>query len=199
MKKYLAVIAVAFMFGLSAQAQVTVKPGLRTGASFARFSDTDFDFGTDFYLGGFIDFKLTKYYTLQPEITYSGQGAKAKYSNPENLSNAPKTINVDYLSFGIMNKITFTDEFNIFAGTILDYEVHSNITTNSDIDLALAAGFGYKLPVGLAIEGRAKFGMIDVLESDAYNNSGNYVGDWNTNVVLQIGVSYSFDAKGATK
>lgn len=198
MRKYIAVIVLIFIFGISAQAQVSVKPGVRAGASFARFSDTNFDFGANFYFGGFIDIKLTKYYTLQPEITYSGQGAKAKYSNPEISSHAPKTINVDYLSFGVMNKITFTNEFNIFAGGSLDYETNSNITTNSDIDLALAAGFGYKLPIGLTIEGRAKFGMIDVLESDAYNNSGNYVGDWNTNVVLQIGISYSFDAKGAT-
>jgi len=199
MKNYISIIIFACCFSVSSYAQTSIKPGFRAGANFARFSDTDFDFKTNFYVGGFVTLKLSRFYSLQPEINYSAQGAKADFSNLSDVGHAPSDISVNYLSFGVLNKFTFTDEFSLMAGPAIDFETYSNVNTNSGIDLSLTAGLGYTLHFGLTIEGRAKFGIIDVLESDDYNNSNNFVDDWNTNIVLQLGVSYSFDAKGATK
>src|SRR6185436_1916969 len=107
MKRYIAIIVFACCFSVSAQTQITIKPGIRAGANFARFSDTDFDFRANFYAGGFAAIKFTRFYTLQPEITYMAQGAKAEFSNPSR--NAPKNISVNYISFGVVNKITFNE------------------------------------------------------------------------------------------
>lgn len=196
MKKYIALVIFACFFAVQANAQMKVKPGIRAGVNFSRFSDTDFDLRPDFYAGGFVAMKLTRFYTLQPEITYSRQGAKANFSAADGL---PSDLKVGYVSFGVMNKITFNDEFSLLLGPTLDFETESNIRTNSDVDLAIMGGFGYTLPFGLTLEARAKFGVVDVLESDTFNGTDTYVDDWNTNITLQVGISYSFDAKGSDK
>ena len=197
MKKYILLALFAGFFIMEANAQVTVKPGIRAGVNFSRFSDTEFDMRPDFYAGAFVAMKLTRFYTLQPEITYSRQGAKADFSTA--IAGVPDDIKIGYVSFGVMNKITFNDEFSLLLGPTIDFETESNVSTNSDVDLAIMGGLGYTLPFGLTIEARAKFGVIDVLESDTFNGTDTYVDDWNTNVTLQLGISYSFDAKGATK
>lgn len=197
MKKYILLAIFTCFFAVQASAQMKVKPGIRAGANFSRFSDTDFEMRPDFYAGGFVAMKLTRFYTLQPEITYSRQGAKADF--PVSLAGVPNDIKVGYISFGVMNKITFNDQFNLLLGPTLDFETDSNVRTNSDVDLAIMGGFGYTLPFGLTLEARAKFGIIDVLESDTFNGSDAYVDDWNTNITLQVGISYSFDVKGSEK
>ena len=65
--------------------------------------------------------------------------------------------------------------------------------------MGVTLGIGYTLPIGLTIEARWKRGLLDVLESDDYNNTLNYVGDNNANNTFQIGLSYSFDVKGSQK
>ena len=88
MKKAFYLLAILFGCVTFSNAQVSFKPGIRAGLNFSHFSKGDDsyyndgftsrrDFGsrTDFYLGFFGDLKLTKYYSLQPEINYSRQGS----------------------------------------------------------------------------------------------------------------------------
>lgn len=193
----------AFLFFavIASQAQVTVKPGIRAGANFSKITSTDFDYRPAFYVGGFVAVKLTRFYTLQPEINYSSQGAKANvvYLIANQNYYAEQNISIGYLSFAMINRFTFSDQFDLHFGPTLDFQTDSNTYTNSDVDLAFTAGVGYTLPFGLTIEARVKKGIVDVLESDSYNESYNYVDDWNTNLVFQVGASYKFDVKGATK
>jgi len=199
MKRYVAIIVFACCFSVNAQTQITIKPGIRAGANFSNFTDSDLDFRASFYVGGFAAIKLTRFYTLQPEINYTQQGAKATFSNPELTDHAPEKIEFNYLSLGVLNKITFTDKIFILAGPMLDFKVNGSSNSNADLDLAATLGFGYTLPMGLTLEARAKLGIIDVLESDDYNNADNDVEDWNSNYLFQIGFAYSFDVKGSTK
>ena len=202
MKKILAALLVSFFCTATLSAQVTAKPGLRTGANFSKFSHTDFDFKTDFYLGGFMAIKLSSFYTLQPEVNYSRQGAKADlvYYNGANdeIWMVSRDISVDYLSFTLINRFNYYN-FDIHGGTTLDFETYSNVPTNTELDLGVTLGIGYTLPIGLTIEARWKRGLLDVLESDDYNNTLNYVGDNNANNTFQVGLSYSFDVKGSQK
>ncbi|MDV6169279.1 outer membrane beta-barrel protein [Flavobacterium sp. DG1-102-2] len=199
MKRCVAIIILVFGLSLQVYSQTTVKPGIRVGANFSNFTDSDLDFRASFYIGGFAAVKLTRFYTLQPEINYTQQGAKATFSNPEITNHAPEKIEFNYLSLGVLNKITFTDKIFVLAGPMLDFKVNGSSNSNADLDLAATLGFGYTLPMGLTIEARAKLGIIDVLESDDYNNADNDVKDWNSNYVFQIGIAYSFDVKGTTK
>jgi hypothetical protein len=197
-------IAIAFiLFITSMNAQVTFKPGLRAGASFFTFSNTRSDYKTDFYIGGFGEIKLTKIYTLQPEITYTKQGSnhvKTFVGYDENNGDvivAYRDLKIDYVSIAIINKFTFPGGFQVQVGPTVDFRTSDNLLSEkSDIDLAFVAGIGYKVPsTGLTIEARVKKGIVDVIDSDYYGNNGSndyWLDDYNTNIGFQLGVSYAF-------
>lgn len=232
MKKIL--IAACLLFGFAQlQAQVTFRPGIRAGANFSHFTDGDFDnynstfvdpntgnvvrlpnnefkSKTDFYVGLYGALRLTRFYTLQPEVTYSRQGSKLEtyeYTNGV-INKISGQIDVSYVSVGIINKFTFNDRFNIHVGPTIDvvaeqggnidmplyanndYYYYDNFyyDTNSDIDLSFVLGLGVNFTKNLGLEARVKKGIIPVL-------------DWNddhTNVVFSAGLTYTFDVSGST-
>jgi hypothetical protein len=163
---------------------------LRAGLNFSHFTQTDnveedFKSKSDFYIGGYGELKLTKYYTLQPEITYSRQGTKYEYSEPGNSFN--RTFDATYLSFAVVNKFTFNDKFNFHIGPTMDFlvEKDKNLNYNSDVDLAFLLGLGYNFNSNFGIEARIKKGIVPVID---YSDS-------QTNVVFSLGATYTFDLK----
>ena len=190
-----------FLFASIMSAQVTFKPGLRAGASFSNFSNTRSDYKTDFYIGGFGEIKLTKFYTLQPEITYSQQGADnvktfIRYNNGPDVIES-RNLEIDYLSLAMINKFTFNGGFQLQVGPTLDFRLQDNLLyQKSDVDLAFIMGIAYKLKSGLTFEARFKKGLVDVLDSDIYESSRDnnqfWLADCNTNISFQLGISYPF-------
>lgn len=190
------VLFLVFFGTLQTQAQVTFRPGLRGGGNFTHFTkgndyyyyDTDnidsqrgdYSTKTDFYLGFYGALKLSKFYTLQPEINYSAQGSK--YKSPTNDNGM---FNVDYLSLGVVNKFTFGDKFNIHFGPTLDFVVDKNFNTDASVDMAFVLGAGISITPNFGIEARVKKGIIPVID---YNES-------HTNVVFSVGGTYTFDIK----
>lgn len=185
------------IIGFSVAAQVSFKPGIRAGLNFSRITQSEFDTRTDFYIGALGAIKFTRFYTMQPELTYSRQGGKGEGRTYQPITNTFTTfegdIDVQYLSFGLMNKFTFNDAINIHVGPFLDFETGGNTRTNSDVDMGIMAGVGYTLPFGLTIEARVKKGIIDVLETDDFDSLYYYTDDYNTNFLFQLGLSYTFD------
>nr|WP_294934973.1 outer membrane beta-barrel protein [uncultured Flavobacterium sp.] len=200
MKK--SIIAALLFFGMAQiNAQVTFKPGIKAGLNFSHFTQTDnpnekFSSKTDFYAGAFGELKLSKFYILQPELTYSRQGSKYEYVDANNVRHN-ETLDISYLSLAVANKFTFNG-FNFHVGPTIDIKINDmskqlNATYNDDyyyyddysgIDFAFFAGVGYNFTKNLGIEARIKKGIIPV-------NS-----DWDyTNVVYQVGMSYAFDVK----
>lgn len=201
MKKIL-FIALFAIFG-AAQSQVTFRPGLRAGANFSHFSkgndynsyyidnngnyindsnQDNFRSKTDFYVGFYGALRLTKFYTLQPEVGYTRQGTVFK------ANNGSVNLDVSYLSVGIANKFTFADKFNIHVGPTIDVVTDSNFETETDIDLAFFLGAGFNFTRNFGIEARVKKGIIPVM--DTY-----YSDNYHTNVVFSVGVTYTFDLK----
>jgi hypothetical protein len=194
--KGILILLFTFFGILQAQAQVTFRPGLRGGANFSHFTKGDdyyyhdtnnidsqrgnYTSKTDFYLGFYGALKLSKYYTLQPEIDYSAQGSK--YKSPTNDNGQ---FDVDYLSFGVVNKFTFGDKFNIHFGPTLDFVVDKNFNADADVDMAFVLGAGISITPNFGIEARVKKGIIPVID---YNYS-------HTNVVFSLGATYTFDLK----
>ncbi|GEP49776.1 hypothetical protein FNO01nite_04480 [Flavobacterium noncentrifugens] len=228
MKKIL-IAAFFIAIGISqAQAQVTFKPGIRAGANFSHFTKGDsfnngfyyedeyydenqggraeFESKTDFYVGVYGALRLTRYYTLQPEINYSRQGSKFKYIEPVPYYNEYGTnefpvtrsgqTDVSYLSVAVMNKFTFGEKFSVQIGPTLDFVVDKtdnfgrNYTSyrdiDSDVDLAFVAGIGFNFTKNIGIEARVKKGIIPVLD---FSDSSH------TNVVFSVGANYTFDIK----
>ena len=200
--KKIVIIAVFALFGIAqTQAQVSFKPGIRGGLNFSHFTNdnydnsgyydgygnyitsdsSDFNSKTDFYLGFFGALKLTKYYTLQPEIDYSNQGATYK-----GINNSSTKLNVSYLSITIINKFTFSDKFNVHVGPTIDFVVDKNFDVDSDVDLAFQLGAGFNFTDNFGIEARVKKGIVPVVYDSGYDH---------TNVVFQLGATYTFDVK----
>lgn len=197
MKKSI-IVALFCFFGLAQiNAQVTFRPGVKAGLNFSHFTKGDNDFSydpsnqgrrnfdtkTDFYLGFYGALKLSKFYTLQPEINYSRQGASYDYV----VNNQARTqkLDVSYLSLGIANKFTF-DKFNFHVGPTIDFVVEDNFDPDSEVDLAFFLGAGYDFTKNFGIEARIKKGIVPVLDFSDSNH---------TNVVIQAGITYTFDVK----
>jgi Outer membrane protein beta-barrel domain len=200
MKKIL-IAAVISLFALSqAEAQVTFRPGIRGGVNFSHFTKGDsyenyyydgsnyvyttsrreFSSRTDFYLGMYGALKLTKMYTLQPEVDYSRQGATYEIPNSPD-----EKLEVSYLSVAVVNKFTF-NKFNVHLGPTIEFVVEENFDTDSEVDLGFQLGAGYDITKNFGIEARVKKGIIPVLDFSDSNH---------TNVVFSLGATYTFDVK----
>jgi hypothetical protein len=196
MKKLLLLAAVALFSEAEINAQVTFRPGIRAGANFSYFTEGDnldgeesemeFTAKTDFYVSFYGALKLTKYYTLQPEIGYSRQGSNIEFNEDINLSDDMK-VDVSYLSIAILNKFTFGEKFNVHIGPSMDFIVErpENVELESDLDLAFIAGLGYNFTPNFGIEARVKKGIVPVIDT----------GEYHTNVVFSVGGTYTFDIK----
>lgn len=206
MKKIITLLFLSFL-GYNVQAQVTVKPGVRAGLNLASYTGSNTDSKADFYVGGLIGIKFADFYTLQPEVTYTRQGAKGNFFNNENYLPQPgltppsmdNDYSAQYLSFTVMNKFTLVDGFHAMVGPSLDFRVGDNFDTEygediMDIDFALHGGIGYTLPIGLTIEARYKLGLVDIFgdiyEDDYYEDEDEY--DLVLNSVFQLGLAYTF-------
>ncbi|MGQ7947267.1 outer membrane beta-barrel protein [Flavobacterium sp. WC2509] len=197
MNKGLLVLFFVFFGILNSQAQVSFRPGLRGGANFAHFTKDDYyndpydssnslaynnhySSITSFYVGFYGALKLTKVYTLQPEINYSAQGSDYRSATIN------RNFKVDYLSLQLMNKFTFADRFNIHFGPTLEFVVNNNFNTDNDVDLGFVLGTGINLTRNFGVELRVKKGIVPVID---FNDKSH------TNVVFSVGGTYTFDVK----
>lgn len=232
MKKIL-IASLLFLGFAQMSAQVTFRPGVRAGANFSHFTDGDFEdqsytttsegqliripsteykSKTDFYVGIYGALKLTRFYTLQPEITYSRQGSKIESFDVNfngMLEKRSSQIDLSYVSVAIVNKFTFNNMFNMHIGPTIDiladqsgdfedsylplnngdyYYYDNAIDTDSDIDLAFVFGLGINFTKNLGLEARVKKGIIPVLD---------YSSEDHTNVTFSAGLTYTFDITGA--
>lgn len=183
-----------------ASAQPTFTPGVRGGVNFAKISDTDLGFKTDYYAGVFAGVQFNKTYTLQPEINYSRQGAKGDYDYYDGFDNQVRNVDISlqYLSIGIMNKFTFVDRLSIIVGPSVDILVNNspNVRTQNDGDFALTGGIGCRIVDGLGVEFRVKKGFVTAISDSEFTDSTAFFEvDQASNLVLQLGLTYTFTVK----
>lgn len=181
---------------LQSNAQVTFRPGIRTGANFSKITKTDSDFKPDFYLGVFGALKLSKVYVFQPEISYTRQGANNVSAYEFDFVNQKYVVRkVDisnsYVTLGIMNKFYLNDKTNINIGSTIDLMLDPDDYTDSELDLAISLGAGYKIARNLEAEIRFKKGIVDTFMA----NHSYGLNETNTNFLFQLGLSYTFDFK----
>lgn len=203
MRKIIIIAFVSLIGIFSSKAQVTFKPGVRGGLGFSNLGGHG-DFKPDFYIGALGKLRLTKSYSLQPELTYTRQGSnnwkqtQVYFDNDTYETFAKSTyqdVNIDYLSLAMINKFSFKTGFEIQFGPTLDFIVNTNLPySDSDVDLGFVSGVGYKLPSGLLIEARFKADIIDnygSLDDGYYSDENSY----SPSITFQLGVSYYFGKK----
>ena len=209
MKKVIMAAICCFGFANS-QAQVTVKPGVRAGLNLSTLTNLDADSRADFYIGGQVSIQFNKFYTLQPELTYSRQGATVTgYVNylPDfdpsvEFRRTKYDVELQYISLAVANKFRIVDGFHALVGPSLDFKVGDNLEYDNDLigfDLGIFLGAGYTFPNGFGVEARFKQGLVDIFGDNynyGYNDDDGYYNDAIDNVklnqVFQIGATYSF-------
>ncbi len=80
MRKITLIAFVLFIGLATSQAQVKVSPGIRGGLNISTLTNIDDNSSkTDFYVGGLVNIKFNKFFSVQPEINYSRQGDEGRY------------------------------------------------------------------------------------------------------------------------
>jgi len=156
---------------------------------------------TSFNLGVYYSYMISDKFGIQPELVFSGQGAKSEFEfttfDPVTFQLVTKkieaTVKYNYINIPILAKYYFTESLNIVAGPQIGILVSANSEVDGEstdakefangIDFALGVGLAYELELGLNFSARYNIGLSNI------NSEGD---DKNTNNVIQIGVGWQF-------
>lgn len=179
-------------------AQVKVRPGLKSGLNVSHISNLDLDYTSGIYAGAFAHLQFSNIYKMQLELLYSAQGGKANIIGESDLR-------LDYILFSMANKLFVSKNMGLhfIVGPSLELNLDSNRIDYDDgewnwngdsptrFDIALFGGIGYEFKFGLMLEARYKQGFLDV--ANFVNNLDDDLNDKSLNSMFQIGAAYKFD------
>jgi len=168
--------------------------GLKAGGNYSDFTNAGFDTEglAGFHVGGMINFRLGKNFSIQEDILYSTAGAKLKNDGP--LSG--KAIKLSYISIPILLRYSTNAGLFIEAGPQANMLIRDAKDTGfqdfaDKVDAGIAGGIGYQLKGatarGLGIGARYYKGFMDVGKF----NSTAVKKDFN-NSVAQVSIFYGF-------
>ncbi|MBZ0328376.1 MAG: PorT family protein [Altibacter sp.] len=127
-----------------------------------------------YHLGAVVNVEFSDIIALQPELVYSSQGYKAEDSGID-----VKGV-LDYVNIPIMVDFTLTEGFSLQGGPQVGINVSAkekedgesvDIENVETLDLAVAGGIQYKLPVGLFFQARYTAGILKVVKDVDVKNS----------------------------
>lgn len=179
-------LAVCVFTGANAQSP-NVQFGIKGGLNFANVNvedadDDAFDNLTSFHLGALAHIHMTDRFALQPELFYSGQGAK----------DGDDKLKLGYLNLPVLGQVMFGEGFRLQTGPQVGYLMSAK--NNDDdikdefnkIDFSWVFGAGYLTSMGIGIDARYNLGLSNINETDAIKVK---------NRVFSVGLFYQFGAK----
>jgi len=193
MKFYVSVAIAAILMTGTVNAQ-HVNVGIKAGLNLYNINNdnnVEYDPKVGFHVGLLGHIHLAKQLALQPEITYSTQGAK------RTIGSIDTKLNLGYINVPVLIQYMFDNGFRLQAGPQVGFlvnaksEVGSNDTDVKNnfksIDFGLGFGVGYIKPsTGFGVDLRYNIGVANINENTAIKS---------TNRGLQLGVFYLFDHK----
>lgn len=210
MKKIILTVSAIFAMGvLNAQ---EIKYGIKTGFSSSTFTGDvahyDVKSKAGFHVGGFVEFKITDKFSVQPEILYSTQGAKLKFYTADEFSSTSEKqdFKLGYLNIPIIAKYYVIKGFSIEAGPqvgfLLSAKNEFNYSTYiteefsdsgeddikddlKSVDFGFNFGAGYEFTENVFVQARYNLGLTSIFE-DAINEFDP------KNGVFQFSVGYKF-------
>jgi len=194
MKKIIWILFIVIGF-LEIQAQKKARFGLKSGWNISDISNLNSEKQNNFYVGGFVAIKLSKQFTLQPELNYSRQGAKLNDTNLDFLDE----VEINYLSLSILAKVYIAKGLHLDFGQYLDVDVDDNLVHSDHFlylphfDLGFIGGIGIDFLQNFTLEARYKFGLIDVYDINSNDPYYYQIENKNTNQVIQLGLAYKID------
>jgi hypothetical protein len=204
----LTLFLVLFCF-YSSQAQ-SVRFGLKGGLNLALLSgavNVESHFKPGVLLGGYANFPLAKKWYIQPELLFSGQGAKYIYLDPPAFTkvDGETKTNLPYLKLPLLVKFQLSERFSLhlgpefglllasrekgeLEGEIVDKDL-SHLTKSAEI--AVVGGMEFNVSSTVHLGGRLNFGLTDIY--DGYDDiiAGFFYPPLN-NRVIQLYIGYAF-------
>jgi opacity protein-like surface antigen len=204
------ILSSLFFLAVSLTYAQKAKFGIKGGLNSSNFSgdtdDTDFKSRFGFNLGAFASIKLSKKITLQPEILYSTQGAKASNVTmiiyDDILMNGDIKVDLSYINVPVMVKYYVADKFNLEVGPQIGFLASAESSTqyngysetvNKDIkdsfesvDFGLNFGAGYDFTKNVSAGVRYNLGLSNILKTEQGDNSKSQ------NSVFSLSVGYKF-------
>jgi Outer membrane protein beta-barrel domain len=193
MKKLVVLVLTAGAF-FTASAQVQF--GVKAGANFATLSGAGSDGAktkVGFHGGAFAHIPIANSFFLQPELVYSGQGAKATQDGVD------FNVNQNYLNIPVLFKYQHESGFFGETGPQLGFLLSANVkaggmsqdvkSSYTSTDFSWAFGIGYKLsslPAG--VDFRYNLGITNIAAQAPSDQAVR-------NSVIQLGVFYMFGGK----
>ena len=193
MKKLFVLVLTAGAF-YSANAQVQF--GVKAGANMATITGSASDGAktkVDFNGGAFAHIPLFNSFFLQPELVYSGQGAKATANETD------YTINQSYLNVPVLFQYHHSSGLFAETGPQLGFLLAANVKAggqSEDIkssykstDFSWSFGLGYQLSsISAGIDARYNMGLTNIAAEEV-------AGQTIKNSVFQVGIFYLFGSK----
>lgn len=197
MKKLLTVTAVLLLAcGLQAQTrrgahELTIGP--KAGLNVTNISNIDDNKNKiSFLVGGFVEWKVSDFFAVQPELLYSRQGYRWKNNGTKGK------FRVNYLNIPILAKLYVLDGLSVDLGPQLGIALNgknkwkNNGHTEKDkfkhlntVEVSFALGLSYNWD-HFMFSARYNLGLSNVIDK-GYNHVGN-----NKNHVFQLSVGYRF-------
>ncbi len=197
MKRILLVAAVLAVFS-TVKAQ-DFKFGAKAGVNFAnlRSEDETADARTSIHFGVVAEYKLSDQFAVQPELLFSGQGAKDEDTITESgmQINVKETLKLSYLNLPVMFKYYAAKGFSLQAGPQLGVLLSSKAKAEAagmsheedmdgvkTIDFGFNFGLGYKFNEKFFVDARYNLGLSNIAKEEGDAKNG----------VFQISVGYMF-------
>jgi hypothetical protein len=192
MKKAFLILMLAagsLMFSQTEKTSSPIRFGVKAGLNISFLEGAS---KAGFHGGGFINFPISSKLSIQPEVLYSGLGAKTNYVpvtlQPE--QNEDVKLNLDYIAVPIMIQYNLIPNFYLEAGPQISFLVNSKLKYKSsstdvtddlrtvDYGLSIGAGYYFIPDIGVSARYVAGIGNIDV--------------GGPTNNVILVGLIYKF-------
>jgi opacity protein-like surface antigen len=183
--------------------------GIKGGFNSSNFSgDTgrvDFKSRVGFNVGAFVAINLSEKFTLQPEILYSTQGAKAVNVSAlydDVIYTGDVKFNLSYINIPVMIKYYVADKFNFEAGPQIGFLTSAKTSTKLDgssqtvdedikdsfesVDFGLNFGAGYDFTENVSAGIRYNLGLANISKTQSVDNSKIH------NNVFSLSLEYKF-------
>jgi len=191
MNKKLALLVLAVITISTANAQIQF--GAKAGVNISTFTGNDATGANSlvgFHFGGQVQIPIAEALSLQPELLYSGQGAKGTSNG------ADYSLHVNYLNIPVLIKYTSSVGFYGETGPQIGFKLSSKFkqggtSTTAEgfksTDFSWAFGIGYLTSTNIGIDARYNLGLSNIESSDGSGTNFTI-----KNGVFQLGVFYLF-------